>query len=888
MSWLSRLRHTFRSGKLDDELDEELRSHLEMRVADNINAGMAPVEARLDARKRFGNTSLVKEDVRERDIIGWLETVAGDLRYATRVLRKNPGFAVTAVLTLALGIGVNTAFFSVVNGVLLNPLPYPHPEQLVALDESKPNFTNGSISYANFFDWQKDNHSFSSMAISRGYGFTLTGRGDAEQLDAKLISSDYFVVLGANPVIGRTFATGEDKIGAAPIVLIGEGFWKRKFEASPNVLGKSVTLDGKNYTIVGVISEAVDLYRNAHPTDLYAPIGQWSNPLLPNRDAGLGIHGVGRLKSGVSIEQARADMEGVTANLAAIYPDADRGIGANLTPFRRALLGDIQPILLVLLGAVGFVLLIACFNVASLMLARSTNRTREFAVRVALGAGRSRLTRQILTESILLSVIGGSLGLLLAQWITRATLRMLPTEIPRAADIRLDSHVLIFTAAISLLAGILFGLAPALKSSELFLSETLKESGRGSSGTRHRAQSVFVVIEMAMALVLLIGAGLMARTLSRLWDIQPGFDAHNVLTFSISMPPSVSDASAATIRAAFRNVHEKFASVPGVQALSASWGSIPLTRYDDEQLFWLDNQPKPSSENEMNWALSYVVEPDYLKTMRIPVARGRFFTDGDNENSRHVVVVDEVFARKFFGNEDPLGRHITLQQGEIKAEIVGIVPHVKQWGLDSDEAQQLRAELYVPFMQLPDGAMKLAPAGTTIVARSDGSDPTLFDSLRRVNKSMSDEQVIYGAQTMEEIVSASLSPRRFSMVLLGVFAALALTLSSVGIYGVISYLVGQRTHEIGVRIALGARRWDVLNLILSQGAKLTLLGIVIGVAASLGLTKLMAGMLYGVSASDPLTFIGVAIVLSVVAMGACYIPTRRAMRVDPLVALRCE
>jgi predicted permease len=888
MSWLSRLRHTFRSGKLDDELDEELRSHLEMRVADNINAGMALAEARHDAQKRFGNLGLMKEDARETDIIGWLDTVTGDLRYAIRVLRKNPGFALTAVLTLALGIGVNTAFFSVVNGVLLNPLPYPRPEQLVTLGESKPNFINGSISYANFFDWQKDNRSFSSMAISRGYGFTLTGLGDAEQLDAKFVSSDYFVVLGANPVIGRTFIPGEDKIGAAPIALIGAGFWKRKFGASRGVLGKSITLDGKSYTIVGVIPEAFDLYRSAHPTDVYVPIGQWSNPLLPNREAGLGIHGVARLKVGVSIEQARADMERVTANLAAIYPDADKGIGAHLVPLTESLLGNVRPVLLVLLGAVGFVLLIACFNVASLMLARSTNRTREFAVRVALGAGRWRLIRQILTESTLLSVIGGGLGLLLAQWITRAALRLVPTEMPRAADIHLDSHVLIFTAAISLLAGILFGLAPALKSSDLFLSETLKESGRGSNGTRHRAQSVFVILEMAMALVLLIGAGLMARTLARLWEIQPGFDAHNVLTFNISMPPSINGASAATIRAAFRNVHDKFASLPSVQAESFNWGSIPLTAWDDEQLFWLDNQPKPSNENEMNWALSYVVEPDYLKTMGIPVVRGRFFTDADNENSRHVVVIDEVFAHKFFGNEDPLGRHLTLQQGEIKAEIVGVVPHVKQWGLDSDESQQLRAELYVPFMQLPDGAMKLAPAGTTIMVRSDGSDPALFDSLRRVNKLMSEEQVIYGAQTMEEIISASLAARRFSMILLGVFAGMALILSSVGIYGVISYLVGQRTHEIGVRIALGARRWDVLNLILSQGAKLTVVGIVIGVGASLGLTKLMARMLYGVSASDPLTFIGVAMLLALVALAACYIPTRRAMRVDPMVALRCE
>jgi predicted permease len=379
----------------------------------------------------------------------------------------------------------------------------------------------------------------------------------------------------------------------------------------------------------------------------------------------------------------------------------------------------------------------------------------------------------------------------------------------------------------------------------------------------------------------------MGRTLSRLWDVQPGFDPDNVSLFTISLPPSMSEASPAAIRAAFRDVHEKFASLAGVHSLSASWGAVPLGE-DDEQLFWMDNQPKPSNENDMNWAISYVVEPDYLKTMRIALLRGRFFTAADNENSPRVAVIDEVLARKFFGDENPIGRHITFQHENGSSEIVGIVAHVKQWGLDTDDGQQLRAEAYLPFMQLPDEAMKLAPTGTAILVRSDGSNPALFDALRRTNRLMSGEQVIYGAQTMQEIVADSLAARRFSMILLGVFAALALVLSSIGIYGVISYLVGQRTHEIGVRIALGARRRDVLALILSQGARLTFFGIAIGVAASLGLTRLMVRMLYGVSAYDPLTFFCVAAILALVALAACYIPTRRAMRVDPLVALRYE
>ncbi len=885
---LLRLRDVIRKPQVERELDHELRFHLERQVTQNIAAGMSPEEARYRALQSFGGTEQIKEECRDARGTRFFEDFLQDIRFGLRMLRRSPGFAAVAVLTLALGIGVNTTLFSVVNGVLLNPLPYAHPEQLVTLHESKPNFATGSISYPNFRDWQKDNRTFSSIAITRTYSFSLTGMGEAEQVRARFISSDFFSILGVNPVIGRTFVPGEDEIGAAPIAMISVGLWKRKFGSSPGALGKSLTMDGKDYTIVGVSPANFDLFfRSSQLTDVYVPIGQWSNPLLPKRGAGLGFHGIGRLKPGVTIEQARADMDRVTGHLAAAYPDEDKGIGASLVPFRKWMLGGVQPILLVLLGAVGFVLLIACLNVACLLLARSTGRAREFAIRAALGAGQGRVIRQLLTESILLALAGGGLGLLLTQWTTQAALGALPAELPRAAEIRLDSHVLIFTTVVSLLAGILFGLAPALKTSHLHLHDTLKEGGRVSGGTRHRAQGVFVVLEMAMALVLLIGAGLMVRTLSRLWDVDPGFDPHNVLTFSISLPPSMMAATPAAIRAVFREVENQFASTSGVQAVSMSWGAVPLGP-DDEQLFWLEGQPKPSSENDMNWALSYVVGPDYLKTMRIPLERGRFFSPQDNEGSPHVAVVDDVFARKYFAGENPIGRRINLENGSNQAEIVGIVGHVKQWGLDSDDTEQLRAQLYLPFMQLPDAAMKTAPSGTTVMVRSDGFVPALFDSLRRANKQMSGEQVIYGAQTMDEIISDSLAARRFSMILFGVFAALGLLLSSVGIYGVISYLVGQRTHEIGIRIALGARRWDVLRLILSHGAKLALLGVVIGLVASLGLTQLMAKMLYGVSATDPLTFVSVVVLLVLVALAACYIPARRAMRVDPMVALRYE
>lgn len=871
-----------------EELEQELQSHLQMAACDRVERGQSPSDAAHFARREFGNVGLVQQVTRDQWSWRWLEELPQDLRYGARMLRKNPSFTLVAVLTLALGIGANTAIFSVVNGVLLNPLPYPHAEQLVTLHQNKANFEFGSISYPNFRDWQKDNRTFSSMAISRRFAFSLTGLGEAEQVRARFISSDFFSTIGVNPVLGRDFAPGEDEIGAAPIALISAGFWKRKFASSLDVLGKSLTLDGRNYTVVGVVPANFDLFlRSLQVAEIYVPIGQWNNPMLPKRGAGLGVHGIGRLKSGVSIEQARADMGEVSRNLAAAFPDDDKGVAASLLPLRQDMLGDVQPILLVLSAAVAFVLLIACVNVANLLLARSTGRAREFAIRTALGAGRGRILRQLLTESILLALAGGALGLALAQWGTQAALKHLPADLPRAAGIGLDARVLIFTAVVSLLAGTLFGLAPALKTRTPELQKTLKEGGRGASNTRHRAQSVFVVVEMAMALVLLIGAGLMIRTMTHLWNVDPGFRPDNVLTFGISLPPSMMNASPDAIRAAVRELDAKLATTPGVAAMAQTWEALPLGS-DDEKLFWLDGQPKPASQHEMSWTIDYVVGPDYLQTMGIPLQRGRFFAAQDNEYAPRVVVIDDVFARKYFGTENPLGKGIVFSDTGRRAEIVGVVGHVNQWGLDSDDTESLRAEVYIPCMQMPDAYMAMVPSGIGFVVRAARNTASLLDSIRSVSRQMSGQQVIYGAQTMDQIISDSIAARRFSMILLGIFAALALLLSSVGIYGVISYLVGQRTQEIGIRVALGARRWDVLRLVLSHSAQMAVLGVLIGVAASLALTRLMSKMLYGVSATDPLTFFAVAIVLTCVALAASYIPARRAMRVDPIVALRYE
>jgi predicted permease len=803
-----------------------------------------------------------------------------DLRFGARMLLKNPGFTAVVVMTLALGVGANAALFSVVNGVLLNPLPYPQPEQLVTLHQSKPNFETGAIPYPNFRDLQRENRTFSTMAIFRPFGFILTGAGEAERVRGRFVSADLFSTLGLKPLLGRTFAPGEDERGAAPTALISESLWHRKFSSAPDALGKSITLDDKNYAIVGVIPASFNIRFIA--ADVYVPIGQWNNPALQNRGAALALHGVGRLKPGVTIEQAQADLNRVMRNLADAYPDTNKGNASKILPLKKTMVGDIGGVLWMLFGAVGFVLLIACVNVSNLLLARSTGRTREFAIRAALGAGQLRLLRQSLTESLLLALAGGGLGLLVASWATQAALSALPITLPRAEEVGLDGRVLLFTLAISTLTGILSGLAPALKTSQWRLSETLKEGGRGSQGGRARAQGVFVAVEMALALVLLIGAGLMIRSLSALWKVDPGFRPDNALTFGLAFPPSMRTASPETIRANLRDVSDRISSAPGVQAASFSTGAFPLLDEDD-LFFWIAGQPLPASQSEMHMALVYRVEPGYLTAMGIPLKQGRFFTSQDDERSPNVVVIDEVLSRKYFVAENPIGKQIHLGGDGPPLQIIGVVGHVKQWDIGWDDRESLQAQLYLPFRAMGGGV-----SGVRVVARSEGAGPALFDSIRGVVQNQNSQIVISQPQTMNEVIAGTLARPRFSMTLLGAFAATALLLASVGLYGVISYLVGQRTHELGVRIALGAGRRDVLRLVINHGMKMALGGVAIGLIAAFGLTRLMSNMLYGVSATDPVTFAVIASLLTGVALVACLVPAWRATKVDPLVALRHE
>ena len=806
-----------------------------------------------------------------------------DAQYGLRVLTKSPGFTAIAVLTLALGIGANSALFSVINGVLLAPLPFPNPEEIYLVYSSSSTFQHSSSSYPNFLDWQRQNHSFAALAALRSTNYNLTGSGEPERVHAHQISAEFLPAFGIHPLLGRNFTAEEDRAGAAPVVILGDRLWKRKFGASPEMLGKSVTLNATSYTVVGIAQTVIT---DLSDTDVYVPIGQWTDPTFLNRRISMGMNVIGRVKPGVTLPQAQADMDGIARNLAKTYPDADEGRGIALVPLKTDTVGDVQGILWVLMGAVGLVLLIACANVANLLLARATGRAREFAVRTALGARPARIIRQLLTESVMLGLAGGGLGLLLAKFGTQAVLKVLPDALPRTEGIQLDAHVLLFTLGASVLTGFLFGLAPALRVLRPDVYETLKEGGRGTSGVRHRTQSIFIMAETALALVLLVGAGLMIRSLAALWGVNPGFDPRHVLSFSLSWT-SDPKMTAEQLRAKQRETLRQVEATPGVEAISILGGSLPMDG-DSEVPFWLEGQAKPTKDNDTPFALFYLVTPGYQDAMRIPLKRGRKFNAHDDEHSAQVALIDESFARKFFPGQDPIGKHLNVGLLEMQPEIVGVVGHVEHWGLGSKEHQDLQAQLYIPVWQIPDPFWTLLANEATYVARTPGAPMGLERALRQAAGRADATAVVYALRPMEEIVAGSIQQQRFAMLLLGAFSALALVLSAVGLYGVISYVAGQRTHEIGVRMALGATSRDVLGMVLGEGMKVTAVGVGIGLAAAVGLTRLIAKLIYGVGATDPVTFLGVAALLLSVALAACYIPARRAMRVDPIIALRYE
>jgi predicted permease len=872
----------FRRSQFDRDLEEEMRLHRELREQEQIEAGVAPEEARYAARRRFGNEIALRQESREMWGWNWLENTLQDVRYGFRMLVKNPGFTTVAVLTLALGIGANTAMFSVVNAVLLRPLPYTDADRLVTLDETNAQLDHMSVAYLDFRDWQRENHSFTQVTAFVGDAFILTLPEGAEYLSGRYASADFFSVLGVQLALGRAFLPEGDQQGGRPVVIISHQFWQRHFSGSPQVLGKAVTLNGKGYTVVGVLPAGFRFFREV---DVYIPLGQFDPVQLQDRKVHSGISVVAHLKPGVTLDQARSDMAVVERHIAEAYPDAAKGVGTIVVPLKQYMVGNMGRTLMLFLVAVGFVLLIACANVANLILARSAARGREFAIRSALGAGRARLIRQLLVESVLLGLMGGALGLAVAAWGTRPGLAAVPGGLPRSDEVGIDPHVLVFTLAISIFTGILFGLAPSLQSTKTNLQESLKEGARGMAGGRNRTQSVLIIAETALTLVLLVAAGLMIRTIWRLWDTKPGFNPNDLLTLPVALSPQVA-STPEKARIAFRQLLEQVENIPGVQAAGLT-NLVPLSERFSEVDFWIGPQTTPPPQADMTGALLFITSPGYLHSLGIPLLRGRFLTLDDTLSSPRVVVVDNVLAQKFFPGTEPVGKHINLDfLGPV--EIVGVVGHVKHSGLGSDAGAKIRCEIYFPLEQFPDKFMSMAAGGMNLVLRTHSDPITIVPAVRRAVMGPGKDQPVFNVQTMEQVISASTVDTRFRVALLGIFAGLALLLASVGIYGVVSHSVSRRTHEIGIRMALGAKRGDVLKLVVGQGFRLTLIGVAAGIAGAVVLTRFLSSLLYDVKPTDPVTFVAASLILTGVALIASYIPARRATKVHPIVALRYE
>ena len=804
-----------------------------------------------------------------------------DLRFGLRSLRKNPGFTAPAVLALALGIGANTAIFSVVNSVLLQPLQYPDSGRLVKIYETTPESSEWSVAYPNYLDWRRESHSFTDLGVYRGSDFNFTGAGEPEQLSGEYISASLFPILGVQPFVGRYFLPEEDRPGAVCSTILSYGFWQRRFGGDRSVLGKALTLNAVGCVVVGVMPKDFRFHEEAA---VYLLVEQWKLSELRSRDAHPGLRVIGRLKPGLALAGAQTEIKSISQGLARQYPATNASHGAKVVLLKDYIVESIRPTLLLLAGAVGFVLIIAGANVANLLLARSTARKREFAIRVALGAGRWRVVRQLLAESVLLSVGAAAIGLLLAWWGTNLARAANPDSLPRSGEIAIDWHVLLFTLLLSVLTGIVFGLAPAFNGANGDPQESLKEGTRGAGGGRHRSEGVFVAVEIGLAVILIAGAGLMMQSVWRLLQVDPGFNARNVLTMQVALSPK-SMADPASIRIAYRQLLGRVTTVPGVQS-AAMTALVPLGDSDNEISLWPGTGPQPPRE-QITSAVCYIVTPDYPSVMKLPLRRGRFFSDRDNSDSPSVIVIDEVMANHFFPGQDPVGRRISLEAlGQV--QIVGVTGHVKQWGLDSDDNNKIRDQIYFPFFQIPDKFMSDGVAGLTLTLRTVPEPLSVASAVRAQVAGPSRDQPVYAVQTMEEIISRSLSERRFTMFLLTIFAATALLLAAMGIYAVMSYAVTRRVHEIGIRAALGATRQELVQLILRQGMRLAGIGMIVGLLGAVALTRLMANLLYGVNPADPLTLLAVTLLLGAIALLACYIPARRATAVDPVVALRSE
>jgi putative ABC transport system permease protein len=865
------LRALLRRSQAEIELDEELCYHIEQQTEQNIRLGMPPEEARIAARKAFGGVEQAKEQSRDARGIRWLEDLWQDLRYGMRMLVKNPGFTLIAVITLALGIGANTAIFSVVDAIVFRPLPYEESERLVQVwPVNLRHSAEGGAPYPNFVDWRDRSRVFEQIAAYGDRSFIVTGGEEAQRIIGVGVSPSLLPLLRVKPALGRVMMEKDNRVEAAPTVLISHRLWRDRFGADPQAIGKTMTLDGKSFAVIGVMPPGFQFPEEA---ELWAPVAHVYTGILDNRNAG-SLNVIGRLKTGVGLKQAQAEMETISRQLEQEYPNANTGWSVRLIPQHELIVGDIQRTLLILLCAVGFVLLIACANVANLSLARGAARRKETAIRVALGASRFRLIRQHLTESILLALLGGGLGVLAAYWSLNLLINSLPDKLPRANEIGLDGRVLSVACLVSILTGILFGLAPAVQGSKPVLNETLKEGcgkATGSAGNS-RLRGLLVIAEVALSLVLLVGAGLLMKSFWHLRQVNPGFDYENALALRLSLPNYKYPENRQQV-AFYQQALSRLKTLPGVTSVAAST-LLPLSGSRSRQSFSVEGRA-PSSPGEVLQADDRSISPGYFRTVGIPLLRGRDFTEEDDTNAALVVIINETMARRFWPGGDALGKRIEV--GRSIREIVGIVGDVKHRRLDAE----LTSEMYLPYPQNPRPNL-------SFVARTNVDQTSLAAAARNELRNIDRDQPISEITSLAQLRSRSVAQPRIITLLLGLFAAIALALATVGIYGVISYSVTRRTHEIGIRVAMGARAVDVLKLVLRQGMALILIGIVIGLASSFALMRLMSNMLFEVSPTDPLTFLVIAMLLTFVALLACWAPARRAMKVDPLVAIRTE
>ena len=885
MRWLNkigmRVRSLMRRERVDSELDDELRFHLERQIAENMAAGMLREEARCAAMREFGGVDQIREECSDMRRVNWLQDFAQDVRYGLRMLRKLPGFTAVAIITLALGIGANTAIFSIVYAVLLRPLPYPHPDQLVSVTMADPQagIPSNGTSYDNFREWRDQNHVFTELAAFQFHQLTLIGYGEPLSIDTAVITPGMFSVFGVKPLAGRTFVPADGNNGAPAVVVLSENLWRDRFGSDPKIIGTSITLDKKSYTVIGVAPASFRYPPLTSTEHIWIPLQQ--DPVFGpwmDRPGGHWLRVIARVKAGISLAQAQSEMDTIDARLAKKYPSENTGWVIRLVPLQQQMVGNVKVALIVLLGCVGLVLLIACANVSNLLLARATSRMKEMALRAALGAGRARIIRQLLTESGVLGLVGGALGVLLAYGSVHALASLLPSNLPQASTIRVDGAVLTFAFALSIVASLLFGLAPTLFAARSDLHTSLKEGGRSSEeGARHLMLGFLAVSEIALAMVLLVAAGLLVHSFLTLTSVNPGFNVQGLTKSEVDLP--LFEYSEPEQWVAFSDeLLRRLQALPGMHD-TAEAVPLPLANGFINLAFDIVGTPPPRPETVRTGDF-VSVSPNYFRVMGIPLLRGRWFTDQDRDSSPRVTVISEALAQMYFPNQDPIGKQLSFglpPAGEVRREIVGIVGDVRDVGLNQAPGPMM----YAPLAQSPFW-------GTEIVVRSTLGPASTLANIRDQAHAIDKDLPVADVERMSDAISASVQQPRFRTMLLSLFGAIALVLAAAGIFGVMSYSVSRRTHEIGIRIALGASSGNVTRLVLTESGRLVLIGLAVGIPSGLALARFLHTLLFGVSPADPVTFLAVAVVLGLVALAASYVPTRRALQAEPLVAPRHE